>query len=579
MALNTRPVVGDTQGVHSRGVLQPSAAPVDTYVRPAPKVLSGGAALLASLEELNSAFSPVLAKEIKQGAARQMAEGQELFEKNRKDFATAVKDGTIPPGASPFIRRGFRRSQLHVLGANYSIELNKALSASKVYEIGDPAQVEAFIQDFDSQFRERNGLGDLPMKEVNRYFTPMAVDAQDRFRQKQSALNIEYTGANAFKAFRAEGRAGLAAGRESGGAPSEKAAVAMDFATWAKLRGEELVSDGIPPEKVDEELIGAITEEATSMADMAMLGIMKMIPGTGGVALAATEMGKKAHKMAVGRIAAEEERRHNEARVLYETEMAMEEDELKSNIFLNADAGRWEDAERQVAILALSDPDKAFTYQNHIETRKNRQEDKTTEGAFREAVTAVQSSGSYKEAEFYVHGLIKEGLLSMADGNSALEIAKRKHGIGERNGVLDLQEGDKSFAAAVGSLDDIVSAADDYSKQDYLEPVARAKIALEDASILWLESNVNEDGAYDRLAYREFMNKEAVRLRGEVTSRVGAGAPPPSLTAAPEASTTGETPPPATTTTTTAPASDPPDPEEDPRGYFLWLFENETPAN
>lgn len=575
MARNVRPEVGDTQGVHSRGVLQPTAAPVDTYVRPAAPVLSGGAALLASLEELNSAFSPVLSKEIDQGVKRDMAAGQEMFEKNRKDFATAVRDGTIPPGASPFIRQGYRISQLHVLGANYNIELSKALQSADLARVGDPAQVEAFIREFDAGFRERNGIDGLPMKEVARFFTPMAVDAQDRFRAKQSEMNIKYTGEAAFRSFRAEGRAGLAAGREAGGDPATKAAVASDYAAWAAARKEELVADGIPAEKVDEELIGAITEEATSMGDMAMLGIMNLVTGAGGIPLAMTEAGKAARKVAVSQIAAAEERRHADAQALFEKEVAMEEDELKAQIYLNAEAGRFEDAERQIAVLALKDPDKAFTYQNHIETRKNRIEEKSADGAFREGIDAVQSSSSYKEAEFYVNGLLKEGLLSFSDGNNLLDIARRKHGIGEQSGVLDLQERDKSYGAALGTLDDIVSTADDYSKPDYREPVARAKIALEDASILWLEQNVDQDGQYDRLAYRKFMNEEAARLRSEVTERVsrGAGAAPvttttPEPSPPPATSTAAPTPPPTTTA--------PPDPEADPRGAFLWLFENDA---
>lgn len=572
MAPNARPEVGDSQGIHARGVFQPAAAPVDTYVRPAPKVLSKGAALLGALEDLDAAFTPVLNKEIRQMADREMAKGEELFEKNRADFATAVKDGTVPPGASPFLRRGYRRSQLHVLGANYTVELNKALETSKIYEVGDPAQVEAFIQKFDMGFREANGVDGLPMKEVNKYFTPLAVNAQDNFRVKQSALNIKHTGQSIFDSLRAEGRAGLGASRSGGAA---KSAMAADFATWAKSRGDELVADGIPQSKVDGELITAVVEEAVETTDLSVLGVLKMVTGEGGIPLSLSALGKTAHQAAAKTISVAEEKRYAEAEATFNRENAMTDEALKSSIYLAAEAGDFEAAERMTSVLALKDPDKAFTVQNHVNTRRERLEDKSKDGAFLAALSAVDGSSSYKEAEFFVNGLIKEGLLSYEDGDKALKKAQTRHGITEKSGVLDLQEGDRSFSSAIGSLDDIVTNADDYAKGDYLEPVAKAKVTLEDASLLWLEQNVNDDGQYDRLAYRDFLIKESERLRGQVTANAE-GTPPP-------VTTTGTLEEPPATTTTPAPTP-PPQPvsEGDPdeaRKRFLLLFESDPTGN
>ena len=128
----TRTESNDYLSIFARPALAVHAKPVDTYIRPV-KETSKGDALGAALESLNS-LTPALAKSTARQASREITEGEEIWEKNRSTFAEAVGSGEIPAGASPYVRKGYRKSQLHTLSANYAVELNRAMEGSAIHE-------------------------------------------------------------------------------------------------------------------------------------------------------------------------------------------------------------------------------------------------------------------------------------------------------------------------------------------------------------------------------------------------------------------------------------------------------------
>ncbi len=88
---------------------------------------------------------------------RQFKEGQLAQEKNQKDFAKAVEDGTIPQTANPWFIKGYQNQDGRVAGLAYYGELRKAYSESPAKGSDDPKVFEEFVQGFTKSYMERLG--------------------------------------------------------------------------------------------------------------------------------------------------------------------------------------------------------------------------------------------------------------------------------------------------------------------------------------------------------------------------------------------------------------------------------------
>ena len=289
-----RPQSGDFLSIHARPRFTPAAAPVDTYARPAEPVQSRGAALVQALSSLDEAFSPTLDREIKRAAEMETAEGQELFEKNRKDFATAVREGLIPHGASPFVRRGYRKSQLHVAGANYAIELSRALDDSGLERTSDPQAVESFIADFNRGYEERNGISAMPTKDVAEFYRPMVVRANDSFRNEWATRNITYTSTQRVKSTEDEIKTAISLSKIEGPPPVVHAALS-EFTGWLGNKAKELYEEGLDSETISNSIISTVTDAATKAGSIALVGSLGLVKVAGDVSLAQTDAGPRGH--------------------------------------------------------------------------------------------------------------------------------------------------------------------------------------------------------------------------------------------------------------------------------------------
>ena len=81
-----------------------------------------------------------------------MLEGQRLYQENRIAMGDAVRTGLIEEGASPYLRKGYRISQMNTLAARYATELEAKLVTEKLYTNGDPERIESYIADFQKNF-------------------------------------------------------------------------------------------------------------------------------------------------------------------------------------------------------------------------------------------------------------------------------------------------------------------------------------------------------------------------------------------------------------------------------------------
>ena len=192
-----RPVVGNPFE-NQIPTVSPTAAPVDTYVRPSVKK-SPFEALANTLSNLERKATPALEREFKRRADREFAEGQALWDDTRKQFGDAVRQGIIAEGESPYVRKGYRVANLSSLSAQYATELKNELDRKKLFTNGNPAAITAFTAKFKEEFKQKYGVSDdYTPTEVAQYFLPTTTRADQAFAESWKSKNIQYMTAKAY---------------------------------------------------------------------------------------------------------------------------------------------------------------------------------------------------------------------------------------------------------------------------------------------------------------------------------------------------------------------------------------------
>lgn len=194
-----RPVVGNPFE-NQIATVSPTASPIDIYTRPVVEK-SPFEALATTLANIERKAVPALQAEEKRRAENEIREGQRLYEENRIAIGEAVKKGIIDEGASPYIRKGYRISQMSTLAMRYAEDLERVLEQQKLYTNGDPARIEAFVADFQKQFIETNGLSGFSDAEVQEYFGSTANKANEVFRSAWRDKHVKWQKEAAQKAF------------------------------------------------------------------------------------------------------------------------------------------------------------------------------------------------------------------------------------------------------------------------------------------------------------------------------------------------------------------------------------------
>ena len=120
------------------------------------------------------------------------AEGQKLWADTRVQFGEAVKNGTIAPGESPYLRKGYRVANLNVLGAEYANQLRSQMAKRNLHHNSNPEKIEEFITTFQSDFSANNGLSDFGDVETAEFFLPSAMKANVAFKASWREKNTAY---------------------------------------------------------------------------------------------------------------------------------------------------------------------------------------------------------------------------------------------------------------------------------------------------------------------------------------------------------------------------------------------------
>ena len=262
--------------------VSPTANVVETYVRPAEKS-SPFAALAQTLQNIERKATPVLQREEKRRAEKEYSEGVELYNKTRTSIGEAVKNGIIKEGESPYLRKGYRISNLNVLASRYAEELNTALTTKKLYTNGDPAAIEKFTQKFYEDFQAKNGFDAFGSTEVAEYFSTTASKANEAFRSAWKEKHVAWQAARQYDAFSAEVSAYTDTLFLPTDTQEQRQTKVAQLSTWATEKAKQAGIDGMNMKKVNQLIVNSVIMSAYEQNDMGILDVLDNVKTKTGV--------------------------------------------------------------------------------------------------------------------------------------------------------------------------------------------------------------------------------------------------------------------------------------------------------
>lgn len=226
-----------------------TAQAVDTYVRSTANTQQFDQ-LAQTIQALSGKARQALSAEEDRAAKAEFAEGQELYNRTRLSMGDAVREGAVPEGASPFVRKGYRASLMGTLSSRYANELDNALTSRKLYTSGDPKRIETFIADFQSQYMEKNGLSEFSPSEVAEYFGNDANRANEQFRGAWQRQHIAWQTEQAYAAIERQVAAVTAGLFHQGMTEEQQEAATVQLAGWLENQAAGHSANGLDNNRV-----------------------------------------------------------------------------------------------------------------------------------------------------------------------------------------------------------------------------------------------------------------------------------------------------------------------------------------
>lgn len=267
-----RPVVGNPFENQVPSI-SPTARVVETYVQPVKN--KDFEALTQMLNDLDPKVKRNAENNKKRADDLAYKEGTRLYQENRIAMGEAVKEGLIPEGASPYLRKGYRESQMNTLAMRYTGELEAALASENLHHNDDPNVVNKFISDFQSDFVEANGMSKFSDAEMATNFGTSASKAEELFRQSWQNKHIEWQKEENYKQL----------GNEVYEAVSTMLTDDMDeveyltnqglFGVWLEQTAAKYSTNGANNAKVLDTIIDAIGVHVEETGDLEVLEVFK----------------------------------------------------------------------------------------------------------------------------------------------------------------------------------------------------------------------------------------------------------------------------------------------------------------
>jgi hypothetical protein len=269
-----RPVIGNPF-VDQIGSVGPIAAPVDIYQRAVVKS-SNFEALAGMLTRVSAKADPAIKAAEKRAAQREYQQGIQLYNDTRKSIGEAVKSGLIAEGASPYLRKGYRVSQMNTLAMRYTAELETALERQKLYTNNDPERIERFIEKFQDNFVESNGMSEFAKSEVAEYFGTPANKGNELFRAAWQDKHVAWQQEQNYIQFEAEVAETTINLFRAGMTDDERVNAMSSFATWLENRSEAASIDGMKNSEVLKVILQGVGLAVEQTGDTDILEVFKL---------------------------------------------------------------------------------------------------------------------------------------------------------------------------------------------------------------------------------------------------------------------------------------------------------------
>jgi GH24 family phage-related lysozyme (muramidase) len=234
------------------------------------------------LTSIQAKADPVLKAAEKRAAEREYAEGQALYEKTRKSLGDAVRDGVIEEGASPYLRKGYRVSNLNILSNKFATELDVALNAKQLYKNGNPAAAEAYARKFAEDFASKNNIDGFTPQEVAEYFLPNQQKASAAFISSWRTKNITWQRDQNYIKFGEEVGEFSNTLFSDTDTPEQRELKQLTFGNWLTNKIAQAETDGMDRSRINSTMANNILITALENKDASILDVFDRLKvGTG----------------------------------------------------------------------------------------------------------------------------------------------------------------------------------------------------------------------------------------------------------------------------------------------------------
>lgn len=167
------------QDLVSPELTQVRAQPVSTLTPAAitpPPQTNSFLQLASALTSIQPSLNQFLDTKMNQVTQESIQAGQEAQMKNKVAFKDAVKGGAIPAGANPWFVQGYQEQSQRINGIAFDQSLRQTWASSDIRNSDDPQAFKSWMQDFTSQYVDKNGISGQPGFHV---FQQSALAAQE----------------------------------------------------------------------------------------------------------------------------------------------------------------------------------------------------------------------------------------------------------------------------------------------------------------------------------------------------------------------------------------------------------------
>lgn len=260
--------------IERRARLQPQAAPVDTYVRPAAPARSPLWDVADGLAKLDADLAGWLGeREAKQKEDDALRGRAAFLKSNRQGFGEGVRSGKIPAYASPAFKSGYKVAEGDYMGQKFANDLDLAYEAWEGKDGADPAAFDKWAQDYlNNSLASQDG-------DFLRGALPGVSAALEKKRQQHNTYVADRTYKQGLRAHIGATTLSMQTMAEEGLGNPE----GTDYdAMWEDIlkRREAAFEAGVRYNDYDQELVKAIVSQAVETRDPGMLALLeKTLPG------------------------------------------------------------------------------------------------------------------------------------------------------------------------------------------------------------------------------------------------------------------------------------------------------------